>query len=275
MSGPANPTSGSIRLPDGRWQHTFRQSWLSDALATCLERARRDRAGILPRVESDAAAMGTAVHAGIELALLDGGDLEAMVEVANAEFDRISQLPNFEWKSFQNGTDEVRPLTTTALTAWNENIRDRIGHVDAVEQEFDIQFYEDEHRIIRLRGTIDFIGEFEEQPVIIDWKTGKRKYDRSKQNSFQASVYSHVAEALGFGRRLFKFAVMVRGSQDVQIMDVPRYSVHDQWLRAQLFDLALLIEAELPTWPRTGESSHLCSSTWCPAWSTCKGAYLS
>ena len=274
MSGPAKPTTGSYRMDDGRWMHQFRQSWLSDALGTCLERARRDRFGLLPRVESDAAAMGTAVHAGIEHALLEGGDHDAMVAVANAEFDRISALPNFEWKSFENGVDEVRPLIVTALTAWNENVRHRIDSVEAVEQRFDVVVYEDEHRVIKLVGTMDFLGSLDGEPVIIDWKTGKRKYDRSKQNSIQASVYSHAAEALGFGRRLFKFGVMVRGASDVQIMDVPRYSVHDQWLRAQLLDLAYLLEAELPTWPRTGESSYLCNATWCPAWSSCKGAFL-
>jgi hypothetical protein len=274
MSGPAKPTAGSYRMDDGRWHHTYRQSWLSDALGTCLERARRDRLGLLQRVESDAAAMGTAVHAGIEHALLEDGDLEKMVEVANAEFDRISQLPNFAWKSFEAGdVDAVRSLIATALTAWNTEVRDRLA-VESVEQRFSVVVHEDAERVIELVGTIDFIGLLDDQPVIIDWKTGKRKYSSDKQASIQASVYSLAAEAMGFGRRLFKFGVLVRGATSVQMMDVPRWPAHDAWLRAQLLDMAVLLEAELPSWPRTGESSYLCNATWCPAWASCKGAHL-
>jgi hypothetical protein len=274
MSGPAKRSAGSYRMADGRWCHEFRQSWLSDALGTCLERARRDRFGLLPRVESDAAAMGTATHAGIEHALLEHAALAEMITTAEAEFARISAMPNFEWKSFEGGLEEVRPIIATALQAWETHLRPRITHTDSVEQRFDLVIHEDDQRVIRVVGTIDFIGGLDGQPVIIDWKTAKRKYSRDKQSSVQASVYSHATEALGLGRRLFHFGVMVRGSSEVQIMEVPRYNVHDQWLVQQMLDLAVLIEAELPTWPRTGESSYLCNATWCPAWSTCKGLYL-
>jgi hypothetical protein len=275
MTGPANNTAASYLGDDGRWHHTFRQSWLGDALTVCLERARRDRAGILPRTESDAAALGTAVHAGIEVMLRDDRlDLVDANVTALAEWERISSLPNFAWKSFDEGDHgQVQQLIATALAAWEKDLRARLMP-ELIEHRFNIPLLEDDNRVIELQGTIDYIGALDGDPVVADWKTGKRKYGADKEKSIQASVYTLAVEQLGLGVRPFMFGVMVRGKDEVQLMHVSRWPGHHDWLRAQALGLAHLIEADLPSWPLTGEAGYLCSNTWCPAWSTCKGAHL-
>ena len=275
MTGPQKSHPTSTRLPDGRWHHTMRQSWLGDALTVCLERARRDRLGLLPRRESDAAALGTAVHAGIE-AMLRNDRLELVDAnvVALQEWERISALPNFDWKSFDEGDHpQVQQLIATALAAWENDLRGRLTP-ELIEHRFSIPLCEDHERVIELSGTIDYIGALDGDPVVIDWKTGKRKYDRSKEKSVQASVYTLAVEQLGLGARPFVFAVMVRGKDEVQLMHVSRWPGHHDWLREQAVGLARLLEAELPAWPLTGEAGYLCSATWCPAWDSCKGRHV-
>jgi hypothetical protein len=275
VSGPAKSTSGSYRLPDGRWHHTLRQSWLNDALGVCLERARRDRLGLLPRTESDAAALGTAVHAGIEQMLHDAMGIGEATEFAYSEWHRISSLPNFRWLSFNEGDHEVvEAYIFTALHAWYRDVFNLL-QPQAIEHPFSFTFYEDDQRVIELTGTIDYIGKWSRIPVVADWKTGKRKYsERDKQKqAIQASVYTAAAEAAGFGRRPFRYGVMVRGKDEVQVVDITRWPAHDEWLKQQCLSLAYMLESELPVWP-LNDQHFLCSSAWCPAWSSCKGLQL-
>jgi hypothetical protein len=276
VSGPAKPTSGSYRLPDGRWHHTLRQSWLNDALGVCLERARRDRLALLQRTESDAAALGTAVHAGIEhLLTRPGSSLSDAIEKAHDEWHGIAARPNFRWVSFDEGDHAlVHGYIDTALAAFERETLPLLGP-EAIEASFAFVIHEDGERVIELVGTIDYIGSWSGVPVVADWKTGKRKYSESEKQSqaIQASVYTAAAEAMGFGRRPFRYGVMVRGKDEVQVIDVTRWPAHDEWLRDQCLSLAHLLEADLPTWP-LNDQHFLCSSTWCPAWDTCKGRRL-
>ena len=78
---------------------------------------------------------------------------------------------------------------------------------------------------------------------------------------------------------LFHFGVMVRGeaaAATTQIVDVQRTKAHEAWLTDHLrtyVDVADALGVKRP-WQRN-EDHYLCSSTWCPWWSVCKGARLS
>jgi hypothetical protein len=270
-----------VKTEDGRYHHVFRQSWLNTA-DICLERARFELVGEMPRTEGDAAGVGTAVHHAIEVtvdALTHEGEpllLNDAIDIAGWQFTELTKLPNFVWQSMSEG--DARAFIANALSRFYDEVLPILNPA-ATEVKFGpTKFYEDPERVIELEGTIDYI---DHDLGVVDWKTAGRPYRQwEKQRwAIQPTVYTWAAgeDEPHLPEPHFTYVVFVRGSggvcRDVQKIEVTRSRGDYEFLAHRLVRLAQLIEADLPAWPVV-DSHNLCSERWCGAWKMCKGQFL-
>lgn len=247
-------------------EHTFRQSWLKES-TLCPERARRNLKGTLPDRETDAAAIGTAVHAGIEAVLRNEvTDYRDALSVAVSEFEQIEAHPSFTWTKYSHRVAQDR--ISTYLGHW-WGIKDMFRPVD-VEWTFNEVLWEDEDRIVRVSGTIDLV---DERLGLIDWKTsGNGAYETWEYDrwAIQPTVYTFARHDADQPQHPFTYNVMHKDG--VQTFTVWRSEKDWDWLKQRAVQLAKMIEADLDEWPMHDDHA-LCSAKWCPAWDTCKGAH--
>lgn len=262
------------KLADGRTLIVPSQSWLGTAF-NCMEQARLEMVGGLPRVETDATAIGTAMHAGIE-AVLRGEDFDGGLSVAVEKMEELAQQENFKWvqvKTLPTAVDTV----TRVFIAWVNNIYPQLPDMLAVEHPFDVSLHEDDDLVIRLKGTMDFLGTGEDgKPCVWDWKTANRPYDAWEKErwAIQPTVYCHaLAQEYGDDEYEFTFAVSIKRDGSSQVITVKRNAGHSEWLRRQVLSLAHVIKADLPIWPLRDQHA-LCSDKWCPVYQSCKGSHV-
>lgn len=263
------------RTDDGVVHVYLRQSWLSNA-RDCLEKARHLIHN--ESISSDAAAIGTAVHAGAEAACSDGSISDThVVAAAVNEWNRIIGDEPVKWVKYdaESGRAEVARLAQS----WHHNLRQHVTAPRFVEHQFEIVFDQFEHDgdtvVVHLKGTIDLV-QFHD---MWDWKTSSKKFSwRDKQNdSIQASLYAAVAVQEGWLQYPvnFNFGVLVRGTNNSQVVTVRREASHTEWLKRQIrttVSMALSVGTDLP-WP-TNDTGGLCSPVWCDNWASCKGSLL-
>lgn len=285
MSGPVK--RGGIKFEvddDGRNVFTFRQSTLSE-LDECSERGRLVLTGQMPRIETDAACLGTAVHYGIEGMLGEFWSTDYAVQHAQVHFDLLSVADNFEWVKYgPRGRDLIHTAIDRCVRTFAKEVLPKLNPI-AIEIPFERVFlYEDDERVIYLNGTIDY---FDAYLGGIDWKTSgdTRKYQagfggeawKLDRWNIQSSVYTLALVELGFldpeGPWPFTFAAFTVPSGVYQEHTVARTVGDHDWLRAKCVAWAKLIEAEVSTWPMT-DNQALCSPKWCPAWGQCKGKHV-
>lgn len=265
----------SIQLPDGRWEHTFSASWLSN-FAVCPEQARQRYFKISEYSVNDYTALGSALHAGIEAALIakkdgDGPTPGNAAEVSYATIERIEAEPGFEYKKWDHDSVRVQ-LSDHLATFWNEIYP--ILEPKAIEQEFNLALHTDGFRSINLRGFIDYV-DTDPNMGVIDWKTSGSPYKSWEKERYekQPTVYPWAWEQLtGVPCDEMRYVVFVHGKSP-QTFTVPRNPGHIEWLKRQALAAARLIEANLSIWPMVDSGWH-CSPKWCAAWDTCRGQFL-
>jgi hypothetical protein len=266
----------SIQLPDGKWQHTFSASWLSD-FATCPEQARQRYYKISPFDPSDYNALGSALHKAIEVSLqakIDGqvATIEAARAAALETLERIEAEPNYLPKNEKWPTPEaLRTQLDKHIVTFFEEVLP-ITQPIAVEQEFDLPLYEDTYRSIRLRGFIDYI---DAELGVTDWKTSGSPYKTWEKERYekQPTVYAWAwSELTGQPVDEMRYVVFVHGKAP-QTFTVKRNDGHADWLRRQALAAARLVEANLSVWPMVDSGWH-CAPKWCAAWATCRGQFL-
>lgn len=260
-------------LDDGRIEICPSQSWLGTAF-NCMEQARLELAGEMPRKETDATAIGTSMHTGIEY-VLNGGSTEEGEAVALSTMETLIGLPEFEWVQIK--TPETALATVSRVYwSWANEVLPQLPNTYAVEHKFDVLLHEDEKRVIRLKGAMDFVGGNDDIPCVWDWKTANRPYEpwEKERWAIQPTVYTYaLGQQYGGDSYEFNYAVCLKSRQDVQILTVERNKGHWDWLRAQIMSFVALIEADLPMWPLRDQHA-LCSPKWCSVYSACKGMYV-
>lgn len=265
-------------LEDGRYHHTFRQSWLKTA-DLCAERGRLDMYDHIDRT-SDSAAIGTAVHSGIESWFENTNlGLSDITGTSLAKFRALAKDPDFYWTT--HDMKSATKLAETCTEMWWRQVMPTLDPCARSEVEFRFPIIEDDTRLIELSGTMDYYSE--RYGDLIDWKTGSRKYSQAEHErwAIQPTVYTLAAvKTLGLDPKAFKdqqvpfeFVIMLgKGkSPTVQRLGVTRGPDHWAWLERRCLAWAKLDEAALEEWPMS-DDHFLCSSKWCPHWATCKGA---
>ena len=260
------------RMEDGRMEVVPSQSWIG-TFFNCPEQARHEMNNSLPRKETDATAIGTAMHAGIETVLRDGLELTDGEIVAIEKFEELAERPEFEWVQIKTHKTAVETVQRV-YWSWANEILPHLPDPIAVEQQFDLPFFETEKFVVRLKGTMDFVGNTPEGPEVWDWKTAGRPWETYETRwKIQPTIYSWaLAQEYGQDRVYdFVYAIMIKSKQDVQVISTERDSKHWDWLKMQLSSIIPLIEAELPHWPMRDQHS-LCSPRWCTVYDICRGA---
>lgn len=266
---------------DGKTQFVFSQSWLNTMLGTCQEQARLELVNELELGPTDATAIGTAVHAGIEYVLLGGRyEIEAM-EAAREAWDAEVAHPNFRWVQVRDDA-EAMALVADCLTAWHQQVFPQLGTPLGVELPYRLFLCDGEGWVAYLEGAIDFIDE----RSVWDWKTAgdDRKYRsgrggeawKLKRWSIQASSYTLAAYEACFFDDVpvpFTYAAMTKGKGEAQLLELQRGPADWEWLRQQVRAVVPMMLADLPSWPLNDQHA-LCSPKWCRAWEQCKGATL-
>lgn len=288
----------SFRGLDGRWVHHFRQSDVT-RFRQCPELHRTSLLGLLPEMQNDSAAVGTAMHAGADYSL------KCLLSEQDAEWDEAVAVAvkswHDAWHSEGFNITEIATIEEGALLAadclerwWDlvllKTILNRLEPV-ASETQFIVTAYEDHERVIKLAGTQDFWY----TNGIMDWKSSNRqysgrdawKYERS-YSSVQHVLYSWARVLLegtepesilaaDYKRKLygFTYVVLPRNPGKDQLPPIDMLHIvptagDARFLLQELLNLALLIEAQLPSWP-LGPSDWWCSNKWCPNWDGCRG----
>jgi len=257
-------------MDDGRIKVVPSQSWIG-TFFNCPEQARHEMTGSLPRKETDATAIGTAMHAGIE-AVLKGDSVENGNLVAVATFAELIELPEFQWVQIKTPETGFATVERT-FHSWANEILPQLPTTFGVEVGFDWPFFETDKYVVHLKGTMDFVGESENGLEVWDWKTAGRLWDAYETKwKIQPTIYTW-ALAQEFGARAYDFvyAIMLKSKQDVQVLITERDERHWKWLEMQLMSMLPLIESDFPHWPMRDQHS-LCSPKWCSVYDVCRGA---
>lgn len=277
------------RGDDGRWVHTFRQSWLNTYM-DCPERARHEEAGTIERIENDAACVGTAFHAAVEDAialraddvLLGGDDLVDLWDAHWADLEdqhEIAFVKRSRKGAIQYG-HRVASRFADHVLEWLDPFATEVAFGPIV-------LHEDDERVIQLTGTIDYI---DRTLGMVDWKTASRAYEAwEKQRwAIQPTVYAEGLATLHaqglvspfhgdtYGGPLSDWHYCVfpdRAQSAPQWVRVQRPTQWNPWLVEQLLPIARQLESQTAPWVARDQHA-LCSPKWCPLWATCKGKHL-
>jgi hypothetical protein len=244
-------------------------------MTICPERTRLKQ--VLPQFNTgtDATAMGTAVHWGIET-ILGGKSLKEGHEAAQTMF---AALKYEGFKETNLNPDMYEVNIDSMLDAFYGGILPEVELGGSVEYRFSVPMHMTvDGYEVWLEGTMDYITP---SGVIWDWKTANRAYNgKDKQStSIQASAYVLAANTLGLCElpAEFRYGVMIRQPDPkAQIVYLSRNDHHILWLKSVVEPI---VRYALDTgfgnpWMRN-DTSTLCSDKWCSHWTVCKGATVS
>jgi hypothetical protein len=263
---------------------TLRQSWL-DSATICPERGRL---GIVKpewdQLDSDEALIGTAMHAGVEAFLR--GHCDDPAEFAHNYASTMIDPATVRWTK-RTSISEIADLAHGCATEWRQHIYPMVPDGGRTEVTFQTPMFHRGDWTVLLSGTVDYVlgGE------MWDWKSsGSRDWKpwEKQRWAVQPTAYAYAAmngAVQGFTATswplTFRYGVVYKprsknGGYDHDIITVTRTQGDVDWMMAKArtyVDLALT--ALDITWPQIDSENHLCSTNWCPWWSTCKGAHVS
>jgi hypothetical protein len=269
-----------MRIDEETKRVYVRQSWLGDSML-CQERGRRMIVSPEFRTTNDSAAMGTAVHAGIEAVMRGVIDPR---DAHHVSVKKLDQLRDEGIKVTNTDPSTWEDLVRSMTNAWVSGIYPEVPLGGVSEKKFEynsgavVGDYE-----LWFEGTMDYSHE----SGLWDWKTAARKYSllEKQTQSIQASVYAGHALSEGMvdedGTVSFTFGVMIRTMKgDSQLVRIKRSSAHVMWVTEQaktLVGSALALRSQDGSWNRSwlkNDQHFLCSNRWCPWWSVCKGVFI-
>jgi hypothetical protein len=269
-----------MRIDEETKRVYVRQSWLGDSML-CQERGRRMMVSPEFRTTNDSAAMGTAVHAGIEAVMRGVIDPK---DAHHVSVKKLDQLRDEGIKVTNTDPSTWEDLVRSMTNAWVSGIYPEVPLGGVSERKFEynsgavVGGYE-----LWFEGTMDYSHE----SGLWDWKTAARKYSllEKQTQSIQASVYAGHALSEGRvdedGTVSFTFGVMIRTMKgDSQLVRIKRNSAHVMWVTEQaktLVGSALALRSQDGSWNRSwlkNDQHFLCSDRWCPWWSVCKGVFI-
>lgn len=243
---------------------------------------------------SDAAFVGTCLHAVIQHELVEGpmDDLfsahqlgawkylqgfEEMVEKGGVTYSR---------ETFGDDARALAALERLVDVWWHSPEREMLMHMDPadyhVEWSFDRLFTTSESGMpIWLAGQADLVLPW----AVWDWKSASSPYQRWEKQRWgvQPPVYLWAAQDAGLisknreGFYEFQFKVAVRKAKLEPFQTVPilKSDAAFEWLRHEAENIANYVEAvgfEKP-W-LLNDHSALCGPKWCPFWDGCKGKFI-
>jgi len=269
-----------MRLDNENNRILVRQSWVGDALL-CAQRAKYAMTYTDLRTGSDATAIGTGVHAGIEQ-YLNGNITDAEHFCRNIKAHVEKELSKgVKLTQISNDPDKMWRCVESMAMAWWDDIRPTVPLGGLTEHGFKapLGIQASNGMDIWLEGTIDYV---DPTGTLWDWKTAGKPYSAREKHlqSHQASCYITAMRINGVipnddTPTKFRFGVMVRQEKPkAQIITVERGQGQSEFVTRQIKSI---VDTCLVSWDNTdwtmNDQHWLCSSTWCDYWSMCKGAH--
>jgi hypothetical protein len=265
---------------------TFRQSWLNNYF-NCPEQVRRLMLEPDEDQSSDAAILGTGVHAYAELRLLGEDRVVATAAAFNA-LDHEFSLPH---RIVQMSEDKVYSFIPAMLASFERDLLPQVERGGECEVEFKLLLGEWNGWTIYVSGTIDYVAPSGD---LWDWKTAGRKYEKWEKErwAIQPTIYSFAAVTLGKSEYpvRWRYGIVLKSPvkrPETQVVEFYRREGHIEWVTHQIysilethrFDIDLqencggTLASPLVPWVKNDQHA-LCSEKWCPFWSTCKGQFV-
>lgn len=272
----------------------------SDLQSHCLEQMRLKMITDAPPSETDAATVGTVVHACIEHEL-NGSPFDNEADaVAWAAARYVFQLETYaeagspySMATFDTHDRALKALSWLAKSWFHSPERFDLlygGHDMVIEQQFLLPFCQvdvkkpgkkAEQIPVLLGGTMDLVC----NNRVLDWKTAGSEYKQWEYQRWarQPDVYTWAAHQLRLvqpdedGMFLFDYKVFVR-RQEIRLPDtitVRRGPNHWVWLEilvSRIVNMWYNLGTEVG-WP-LDDGHVLCSDKWCPFWDSCKGSLI-
>lgn len=263
---------------DAKHVHSFHQSWLSNFL-TCNEMGRLIYRKEYPADETEAAARGTAVHAGIEAVLNDCVQPDEALSIAFKTYREEAEHPAFRYVKHKKESTVLNHIEG-GFASWWDYVYPTLGPSVWVEQRFKFLFHEDDERVIYLSGTADYA----ERGRVDDWKvtTNKDKYSgafggdgwEQKRWSVQATTYCEAYRQAFGTLPKFRFVALDVAGRKPQLLEVERSAGQISFFREQCVSIARQLERGNSHVYPLNDQHALCSEKWCRNWPNCKGAYV-
>ena len=251
------------------------------------------------RVETDAATLGTTMHAVIEHEL-NGERFQRTADAVRWGRNRMGELiqgylmdgTEYRTESFgENPAAALRALEGL-ITRWFASgerkhwLAVAADHPACVNVEFNFEVPFIQNRVgrysnIRLAGQMDMLDTYHHR--VVDWKTTGRKYERWEKQRWdvQSNVYTYAGAQLGMLERhpsgyQFDFVVFNHKYKDPEPQKVTVWRENGSWgwLTEMVSKMVKQIESDMDEWP-VRDDHALCGPKWCPIWSSCKGMYVS
>jgi hypothetical protein len=274
----------------------------SDLKNHCLEKLRLETVAVGPRVENDAATVGTTLHSVIEHELRNGpcdNEFHCEAVAANLYLELLEQYQAegrpYALSSFGSHDRAISQLVGVTRAWYRSTERQQLlngSQLPQVEWNFDLPFCEVEVKKfgkraeivpVWLAGTADIVM----PNAVWDWKTAGSEYRRWEYQRWgrQPDVYTWAASQAGLlepdpntGLYVFEFKVFVRGTNPdmgCQTVSVDRSPNNWGWLqqivsRLVNFSYNMGLDRE---WP-LDDQHVLCSPKWCTLWGMCKGSQV-
>lgn len=273
----------------------------SDLKNHCLEKLRLDTVAVGPRMETDAATVGTVLHATIEEELENGAfdsERDAAAWAAHHFVDVLEDYQKrgcgYSMSTFGDMSKAIAALDSLVVSWYRCSERTELlsaGDKPLVEWQFDMLFAEipvkkhgkkAEDVPVYLAGTADIVHDNK----LWDWKSAGSEYRQWEKQRWdrQPDVYTWAARQAGLivpdseGLFTFEFKVFIRRAAPAapQTITVRRSPNHWLWLReivARLVNMSYNLGMDRE-WP-LDDQHVLCSPKWCSYFDMCKGAHIS
>lgn len=263
------------------------KSWLN-----CGEQQRLRRLVQDTSFETDAATVGTVLHAVIEQELEHGFFGNEKDAAAWAAFKFLEYLEGYansgavySRSSFDTDLKALKVIERLVQSWFRCDERDYLYHLEEAvpEWSFDVPLgVSFQNRPVYVSGTADLLLP---NQGLWDWKTASQSYRRWEKQRWdvQSSVYTYAAHYEGliqpdrWGEYEFTFKVFdskgaTPGPPDS--LTVKRSPANWDWVSVQVLNM-LAVQTALPDGPWPLNDSHvLCSPKWCPVWDSCKGQLI-
>lgn len=263
------------------------KSWLN-----CGEQQRLRRLVEDTKFETDAATVGTVLHALIEEELENGFFTTEKDAQAWAALCFLQTLEGYKENgsvysrsSFDTDIKALRVVERLAQVWYRCDERSHLMYLEEAipEWDFDVPLgISIENTPIYIAGQADLLLPGE---GLWDWKTASQAYRRWEKQRWdvQSTAYTYAAHYEGlllpdkFGE--FEFTFKVFDSKGTtpgppESIRVKRSPANWEWLKQQVLNM-LSIQFALPDGPWPMNDSHvLCSPKWCPVWHECKGKFV-
>lgn len=273
----------------------------SDIKSHCLEQMRLNMVAEGPRMETDAATVGTCLHHLIDRELTVAGFESESDAVAWAAAEYVNMLESYQeagafysQSTFDTHDKALKSLSWLVKSWYHCPERTELvysGDIDfKSEWSFDLKFMDVEVKKhgkkaevipVYLAGQADLVA----GDRVYDWKTAGSEYKQWEYQRWgrQPDVYTWAASEAGLiqpdreGMYYFDFKVFVR-RQEIRLPDtitVKRGPNHWDWLYvmvARLVNMWYNLGTDVG-WP-LDDQHVLCSPKWCEFWSGCKGALI-